>query len=146
MQHTLEQFYRALRAADVRVSPAEAIDAARALTVTGFSDRQLFKDALCSTLAKSAEEVTRFDEVFDAFFARDEVELPPSLGESGEMSAQAAERPQGSALAQAPVTGDVAQVQQTMEEAAERAGVADIRLSAQRSRRTRRLLEEMGLE
>jgi uncharacterized protein with von Willebrand factor type A (vWA) domain len=146
MQRTLEQFYRALRAADVRVSPAEAIDAARALTVTGFSDRQLFKDALCSTLAKSAEEVTRFDEVFDAFFARDEVELPPSLGESGEMSEQDAERTQGSALAQALLTGDAAQVQQTMEEAAERAGVADIRLSTQRSRLTRRLLEEMGLE
>ena len=29
MQHTLEEFLRALRAADVTVSPAEAIDAAR---------------------------------------------------------------------------------------------------------------------
>ena len=68
MQHTLEQFFRALRAADVRVSPAEAIDASRAVTVTGFADRTLFKDALCSTLAKSAEEVDRFDAVFETFF------------------------------------------------------------------------------
>ena len=52
MQETLEQFVRALRAADVRVSPAEAIDAARAARAVGYADRQLFKDALCVTLAK----------------------------------------------------------------------------------------------
>ena len=147
MQHTLEQFYRALRAADVRVSPAEAIDAARAISVTGFADRALFKDALCSTLAKSAEEVTRFDEVFDAFFARDEIQLPDDVqSQGGEMSEQEAEATAGSPLAQALLTGDATAVQQSMEDAAERAQVGDIRLSTQRSRLTRRLLEEMGLE
>ena len=55
MQHTLEQFLRALRAADVRVSPAEAIDAARAAAAVGYADRELFKDALCATLAKSRD-------------------------------------------------------------------------------------------
>ena len=80
MQHTLEQFFRALRAADVRVSPAEAIDASRAVTVTGYGDRTLFKDALCATLAKSADEVERFDAVFDTFFARDVATLPPISG------------------------------------------------------------------
>ena len=147
MQHTLEQFYRALRAADVRVSPAEAIDAARAIAVTGFSDRQLFKDSLCATLAKSSEEVARFDEVFDAFFARDDMPMPPpEEGQPQGMSEEDAQRTEGSPLAQAVLSGDAAQIQQTMEEAAERAGVADIRVSTQRSRLTRRLLEEMGLE
>ena len=70
MQHTLEQFFRALRAADVRISPAEAIDASRAVLVTGYGDRVLFKDALCATLAKTADEVDRFDAVFETFFSR----------------------------------------------------------------------------
>ncbi|WP_304169913.1 hypothetical protein, partial [Phenylobacterium aquaticum] len=61
MQTALEDFFRALRAADVRISPAEAIDAHRTVALVGFEDRVLFKDALCATLAKSAEEVDRFD-------------------------------------------------------------------------------------
>jgi hypothetical protein len=147
MQHTLEQFFRALRAADVRVSPAEAIDASRAVAVTGYGDRTLFRDALCSTLAKSAEEIDRFEAVFETFFARDAVSMPPpSASEQGEPSEQDMAATENSPLAQAVLQGDNAQIQQSMEEAAARAGVADIRLSTQRSRLTRRLLEEMGLE
>jgi uncharacterized protein with von Willebrand factor type A (vWA) domain len=147
MQHTLEQFFRALRAADVRVSPAEAIDASRAVTVTGFSDRTLFKDALCSTLAKSADEVDRFDSVFETFFARDAISIPPpSASPQGEPSQADMAATESSPLAQAVMQGDSAAVQQSMEEAARRAGVAEIRLTTQRSRLTRRLLEEMGLE
>jgi uncharacterized protein with von Willebrand factor type A (vWA) domain len=145
MQHTLEQFFRALRAADVRVSPAEAIDASRAVMVTGFADRALFKDALCATLAKSADEVTRFDSVFDTFFARDATPPPPPEGRPPPSAADSAAA-EGSPLAQAVLEGDSAAIQQSMEAAAARAGVADIRLTTQRSRLTRRLLEEMGLE
>ena len=39
--------------------------------------------------------------------------------------------------------GDTAGMAQAMEEAAERAGVAEIRLSTQRSRLTRKLLDEL---
>ena len=145
MQHTLEQFFRALRAADVRVSPAEAIDASRAVAVTGYGDRALFKDSLCATLAKSAEEVDRFDAVFDTFFARDAVSMPPPSSAQNEQDASD-QRLADSPLAQAVLSGDGAAIQQSMEEAATRAGVADIRLTTQRSRLTRRLLEEMGLE
>ncbi|MDB5481908.1 MAG: dehydrogenase/GMP reductase:VWA containing CoxE-like protein, partial [Caulobacteraceae bacterium] len=70
MQHTLESFLKALRAHDVRVSPSEAIDAHRAAAEVGYGDRALLKDALCVTLAKSADEVDRFDACFDTFFAR----------------------------------------------------------------------------
>lgn len=146
MQHTLEQFFRALRAADVKVSPAEAIDASRAVAVTGYGDRTLFRDALCSTLAKSAEEVDRFEAVFDTFFRRDAVGMPPSASDQGEPSDQDMAATESSPLAQAVLQGDNAQIQQSMEDAAARAGVAEIRLTTQRSRLTRRLLEEMGLE
>ena len=77
MQHQLEQFLRALRAADVKVSPAEAIDAARTISAVGYADRELFKDALCATLAKSRDEVDRFDATFETFFTRDPFSLPP---------------------------------------------------------------------
>jgi uncharacterized protein with von Willebrand factor type A (vWA) domain len=77
MQHTLEEFVRALRAVDVRVSPAEAIDAARAVRQVGYADRELFKDALCVALAKSADEVVRFDQTFETFFTREAFALPP---------------------------------------------------------------------
>ena len=61
MQRTMEDFFRALRAADVRVSPAEAIDAHLAVAAVGYGDRELLRDALCATLAKSEEEVDRFE-------------------------------------------------------------------------------------
>jgi uncharacterized protein with von Willebrand factor type A (vWA) domain len=147
MQHTLEQFLRALRAADVRVSPAEAIDAARTAAAVGYGDRELFKDALCATLAKSRDEVARFDETFETFFSRGQLTLPPPAedaeGEAGDADGVpgVAESP----LAQMLLQGDAAAVAQAMEAAAERAGVAEIRLSTQRSRLTRRLLDEMGL-
>ena len=113
----------------------------------GYGDRGLFKDALCSTLAKSAEEVDTFDHVFETFFTRDAVSLnPPSTEPQGEPTQEDLDRTADSPLAQAVLTGDATAVQQSMEEAAARAGVAEIRLSTQRSRLTRRLLEEMGLE
>lgn len=78
MQAALEDFFRALRAADVRVSPAEAIDAHRTVEVVGFADRELFRDALCATLAKSGEEVARFESVFDTFFDRRSEAVAPT--------------------------------------------------------------------
>lgn len=154
MQHTLEEFIRALRAADLRVSPAEAIDAARAVAVTGYADRTLFKDALCVTLAKSPDEVERFDTTFETFFTRERFDMPPpeeGKKEGGGEASDQDDAPQsdaaaeGSQLAQMLLSGDQAALQQSMEEAAQRAGVAEIRLTTQRSRMTRRLLDEMGL-
>ncbi|MGH6958248.1 MAG: hypothetical protein ACREEW_16405, partial [Caulobacteraceae bacterium] len=71
VQATMEDFIKALRASEVRVSPAEAIDAHRALMEIGYADRALVKDSLCVALAKTREEVARFDACFDAYFTRD---------------------------------------------------------------------------
>jgi uncharacterized protein with von Willebrand factor type A (vWA) domain len=140
MQRTLENFLRALRAVDVRVSPAEAIDAHRAVEQVGYADRELFRDALCATLAKSPEEVDRFETCFDTFWRRDEIHLPP---------AEADEPPPSlgmeSDLGEMLLAGDVAGLEQAMEMAAERAGAAEIRLSSQRNLVARRMLNEMGL-
>ena len=90
MQSTMEDFLRALRASDVRVTPAEAIDAHQAVDIVGYADRELFRDALCSTLAKTESEVARFDEVFDNFFKR-ETPPPPPPGGDPELARQALE-------------------------------------------------------
>src|SRR5947208_15434380 len=139
MQHTLEQFLRALRAADVRVSPAEAIDAARTAAAVGYADRELFKDALCATLAKTRDEVDRFDQTFETFFSREQFHLPPPPpeserqgGEGGEPS-QAEEAAANSPLAQMLLQGDATAVAQATEAAAERARVAGTRLCTPRT-------------
>jgi len=129
----LEDFIRALRASEVRVSPAEAIDAHRALAEVGFSDRALLKDALAVTLAKDAEEVRRLDLCFDTFFAR------RALGGS-ETAA-----PKGADLEEMIAADDRAALAQAMETAAGRAGAAGIQLSTQRGLLARRTLDEMGL-
>lgn len=144
MQRTMEQFLRALRAADVRVSPAEAIDAHQAAAVTGYADRELFRDALCATLAKTADEVERFERCFDTFFSRNEFK---ALAEDAQAGGEPppAELGEDSPLAQMLLENDLAGLAQAMEAAAERSGAANIRLSSQRRLLTRRLLDEMGL-
>ena len=137
MQRPLEDFLRALRASDVRVSPAEAIDAYRAVAEVGFGDRQLFRDALCVTLAKTAEEIERFETCFDTFWDRDEF-----------INGAARQTPWGdgaSPLADMLLAGDVAGLAQAMEGAAAQVGAGDIQLRAQRNLIVRRMLDEMGL-
>lgn len=147
----MEDFFRALRAADVKVSPAEAIDAHRTVAQVGFADRELFKDALCATLAKTAEEVDRFDDIFDRFFTRGPLSAgeppPPPQGgaDGGDPMEGLPDEAAGSELVRMLMEGDASGLAQAMEAAAERAEVSNIRLTTQRSRLTRRLLEEMGL-
>jgi len=145
MQGAMEDFFRALRAADVKVSPAEAIDAHRTVETVGFADRELFKDALCATLAKSEDEVERFDAIFETFFSRDTPDFEPPPQGQGDPMDGLPEGAEESELARMLMEGDAAGLAQAMEEAAERAQVSQIRLTTQRSRLTRRLLEEMGL-
>lgn len=145
MQTALEDFFRALRAADVRISPAEAIDAHRTVALVGFEDRTLFKDAMCATLAKSAEEVVTFDRVFETFFDRQAFQAAPPPEGDGDPAADLPPEAEQSELAKMLMAGDASALAQAMEEAAERAQVSQIRLSTQRSRLTRKMLEEMGL-
>ncbi len=135
MQQALESFFRALRANDVTISPAEAIDAHRAVAQTGYGDRALLKDALCATLAKSSEEADRFDACFDLFFRREEF-----TGDDDWRALAGAEDPTESLT-----SADSAQLAAAMERAAENVGASDISLMAQRSLLTRKMADEMGL-
>src|SRR3954469_1206000 len=68
MQENLHRFFRAARGAGVHVSPAESIDAMRAVASIGFSDRTVLRDSLLLTLAKSEDEKKALGACFDLFF------------------------------------------------------------------------------
>lgn len=82
MSEVLGDFIRALRAADVRVSTSESIDAGNVIDLVGFNERETLRDALSQVLAKSDDEKQAFLETFDTFFAFDQFkEKPASVNE-----------------------------------------------------------------
>ena len=68
MQANLVSFIQVLRSHDVRISPAETLDAVNVVATLGYSDRSLLRDGLAMTLAKSPEEEVIFLQCFDRFF------------------------------------------------------------------------------
>ena len=143
MQQTLTNFLRALRAMEIPVSPLETIDAHRTVDAVGFADRSLLRDSLCVTLAKSKEEVEKFDECFDMFFTREEFRdrNEAETDRSETEPALIADSP----LAQLLLEGREGDLAQAMERAAAASGVANIRYATQRNLFNRRMLDQMGL-
>ncbi len=139
MQEVLERFLTALRGMEVEVSPAEAIDAHRTVEAVGYDDRTLLKDALCAALAKTSDEVRRFDDCFDMFFSRNE--FRSEIDAAAIDGAPEVELP----LAQLLLGGRAAALAQAMEQAANATGAATIRYATQRGLLTRRMLDQMGL-
>jgi uncharacterized protein with von Willebrand factor type A (vWA) domain len=68
MQSNLVNFIQVLRTHEVRVSPAETLDAVDVAATLGYSDRSLLRDGLAMTLAKTPEEEVVFLACFDRFF------------------------------------------------------------------------------
>jgi hypothetical protein len=77
MELTLARFVRALRSADVPVSPAETLDALEVVRQVGMADRRILRDALALTLAKTREEKLRFSETFERFFGESAFQIAP---------------------------------------------------------------------
>ena len=73
MRENLHRFFRAARGVGVHVSPDESIDAMRAVAVVGFNDRDVLRDTLLLTLAKSEDEKRALNDCFDLFFDTPEV-------------------------------------------------------------------------
>ena len=73
MDRTLTRFIAALRNADVRISPAETLDAMGAVELVGYRDRAFLKTSLSLVLPKTADEKETFDATFDQFFSFEEV-------------------------------------------------------------------------
>ena len=73
MDLTLTQFIQALRNADIRISPAETLDAFTTVELVGYRDRDHLKRSLALVLPKTVDEKDAFDTCFDQFFKIDEV-------------------------------------------------------------------------
>jgi len=74
------EFVRTLRRSGVRVSIAEAMDAADALRYTPITERRIFKTALQTALVKEHQDLPAFDAAFECFFL---VQLSDEDGEKG---------------------------------------------------------------
>jgi uncharacterized protein with von Willebrand factor type A (vWA) domain len=159
MREELHRFFRAARGAGVRVSPAESIDAMKAVADVGFADRNILRDTLLLTLAKSQDEKQALGECFDLFFSRPEVKeeetAPEDAAESAKAESPAGETPSGDANAQAPELGELAQmllsrdrnaIAAAMANAANAASLSDIRYFTQRGIFSTRILESLGIE
>ncbi len=144
MDGSLAGFVRALRLAGVQASTAETIDAARAMALIGFDDRSSLKASLGVVLAKSAEEKSLHDRVFDLYYS-----LPLLLNDDAQSVASDSER-----------TGDLQidtvlnltdgqkgrdALDTALRHAAARAGVDEIRFSSQATFFVRQILDELGI-
>ena len=68
---TLVDFVKALRNADLKVSPAETLEAMQCMNLVGYQDRRFLKDSLSMVLAKTTDEKDAFDTCFNRFFTAD---------------------------------------------------------------------------
>ena len=69
MQTKILEFTNILRKSGVRVSTAESIDAFRALDLVSIEEREIFRDALRTTMVKRGEDVPTFNELFDLYWS-----------------------------------------------------------------------------
>ncbi|MCA9774492.1 MAG: VWA domain-containing protein, partial [Myxococcales bacterium] len=68
MEARVLDFIAALRRADLRVSPAESLDAFAAIEAVGLRDRAVFRSTLRSTLVKRSRDLPLFDLLFDLYW------------------------------------------------------------------------------
>ena len=143
-EQVLTDFIRALRSADVRVSTGEAIDAAQAVKLIGYADRQRLSDTLRCVLAKSPSEKLAHDRLFDLYFSRQAIpqQAPEEPQESP--SADSSEGPGD--LLDLLETGDETAIAMAMERAGQEAGLQDIRFSTQVSYFAQQMMKSLGIE
>ncbi len=144
-EQVLTDFIRALRSADVRVSTGEAIDAAEAVKLIGYADRQRLSDTLRCVLAKSPAEKLAHDRLFDLYFSRRPIQQsePPS-GAEQEASETSDDGP-GDML-DLMESGDETAIAMAMERAGQEAGLQDIRFSTQVSYFAQQMMKSLGVD
>jgi hypothetical protein len=158
MRDNLHRFFRAARGAGVHVSPAESIDAMRAVANVGFDERTILRDTLLLTLAKSEDEKKALGACFDLFFSQPEPVQPSDAKPSADESSSAAQsQPAQSAagggepqtlgpLAQMLLAQDPSVIAAAIANAASAASLSDIRYFTQRGIFQSRLLDRMGIQ
>lgn len=171
MPDNLVSFIQVLRSHDVRISPAETLDAVNVAATLGYGNRGLLRDGLGMALAKSADEEAVFLRCFDRFFDRslsdfsDQEKTLPETGDANggdsdqtlptitaePLEAAAAESSSIQALLESPlmqalINNDRNTLSLAMSRAGESSGVQQIALFTQKGQFTRKILEAMGEE
>ncbi|MBR1123518.1 VWA domain-containing protein [Bradyrhizobium lablabi] len=163
MRENLHRFFRAARGAGVRLSPAESIDAMRAVSKVGIDDRAILRDTFLLTLAKTQEEKRALGDCFDLFFSQPEP--PPSApdNDNTDENEETGEAPQGGgqpaeggadaqpteglgALAQMLLSQDRNAIAAAIANAANAASLSNIRYFTQRGIFSTRILDQMGIQ
>ncbi|MGJ5202715.1 vWA domain-containing protein [Bradyrhizobium sp. HKCCYLR20261] len=160
MQENLHRFFRAARGAGVHVSPAESIDAMRAVASVGVADRTVLRDTMLLTLAKSEDEKKALGACFDLFFAHvdpaqaevngdastdaasDEAQAAPPSGQPSDGDAS----PELGPLAQMLLAQNTADISAAIANASSAVGLSEIRYFTQRGLYSSRMLETMGIQ
>ena len=140
MEKVLTDFVKALRNSNVRVSPAETIDAVSVVDTVGYEDKELLKRTLSIVLPKTPEEKKKFEECFEDFFT-DEIKKQISV-ETNELTDI---KDIDSDLAKKLLEGSQGELMLSIADAAEKTEIREIRYFTQRSVFTRRILEKMGV-
>jgi len=164
MQKKIIEFTNLLRKSGIRVSVAEGIDAFNALDELSLDDREVFQDALRSSMVKRGDEIPTFDELFNLFWSGFYDNLKGAFGDmEGDLSemgidleqllsqlAEMMENMDGdldmSELAQALLTQDLSQLENMIRAAADEAGSERIENMLQVGFFSRRTTEQLGLE
>jgi uncharacterized protein len=68
MDNRIVEFIRGLRAAGVRVSLAESVDAMNAIETLGIVNKDVFRSSLRATLVKESDDFAAFEELFPLYF------------------------------------------------------------------------------
>jgi hypothetical protein len=161
MRENLHRFFRAARGAGVRLSPAESIDAMRAVAKVGFSDRTILRDTFLLTLAKSQDEKKALGDCFDLFFDQPEPsQAAPDDGDADGSESGAETTESGSdseaggsdaaqdlgPLAQMLLSQDRNEIAAAIANASSAASLSDIRYFTQRGIFSGRILDAMGIQ
>ena len=141
MERVLTDFVKALRNANVRVSPAETLDAMEVIDRVGYGNKKLLKRTLSIVLPKTPEEKDKFSSCFDDFFTNEIktlkiIDLPSQNQEINQSNSD---------LSNTLMEGSQAEIMLAIAEAGEKSEIREIKYFTQRSVFTRRILEQMGV-
>ena len=168
MRKNLVNFVSILRSHDIRVSPAETIDALNAISVLKFDKRSQIRDGLAMTLAKTKLEEKVFLKCFDQFFKSELPNInsdnlsedtisPQNLSNliekinSNEIGNENLKSQIFHDLAQTPLmknlmTNNRTELALSLRRAAEEVSLSKIKLFTQKGLYTRKMLDSMGEE
>lgn len=149
MDNRIIEFIRGLRAAGVRVSMAESVDALKAVEALGIQEKERFRTSLRTTLVKEADDIPAFEELFTIFFGSGG---PPLMNAMDDMSPDEQQMLQAALSALSGrlqdlmdwLTGGEGPSKEELEEMANRAGVQWADTPQEGRWVTRRMLQQMG--